>query len=83
MEAMDCQTVKEAILYCLEVSPVYYGQHFHTKKSKENEQAHLLAQLLRNMGPKWLKPAKKWAVELFEFIVLEQIIWDLEDQTQK
>ncbi|KYO27710.1 hypothetical protein Y1Q_0005267 [Alligator mississippiensis] len=82
-EARDYEPVKTAILYQLEISPESYQQAFRARKPRESRRPHGLLQSLQDSLQKWL-PAGKFNREgVLDQILLEQFLWDLEEDTQR
>ncbi|KYO42818.1 hypothetical protein Y1Q_0016198 [Alligator mississippiensis] len=82
-EAQDYEAVKVAILYRLEISPESHRQAFLAQKSKEARRPQGLLQSLRDSLQKWLPAGKFDRVVVLDQILLEQFLWDLEEDTQK
>ncbi|KYO27759.1 hypothetical protein Y1Q_0005304 [Alligator mississippiensis] len=82
-EARDYEAVKAAILYRLEISPESHRQGFRARKSKEARRPRGLLQALRDSLNKWLPAGKFERVGVMDQILLEQFIWDLEEDAQR
>ncbi|KYO46147.1 hypothetical protein Y1Q_0021705 [Alligator mississippiensis] len=82
-DALDYESVKEAILYRLEINPEYYRHRFRAKKDHEIRQPRVLLQQLRDLLDKWVSPVEHDREALANQIVLEQFQNDLEERTQR
>ncbi|KYO32335.1 hypothetical protein Y1Q_0002407 [Alligator mississippiensis] len=82
-DALDYESVKEAILYRLEINPEHYRRQFQAKKGHEIRQPSVLLQQLCDLLDKWVSPAGHDWEALADQIVLEQFQNDLEERTQR
>ncbi|KYO44688.1 hypothetical protein Y1Q_0016810 [Alligator mississippiensis] len=82
-EAQDYEAVKAAILYQLEISPESCRQAFRARKPKESKRPRGLLQTLRDALQKWLPAGKFDRAGVLDQILLEQFLWDLEEDTQR
>ncbi|KYO39816.1 zinc finger protein 287-like [Alligator mississippiensis] len=82
-EAQDYEAIKAAILYRLEISPESYRQAFRARKPRESKRPRGLLQTLRDALQKWLPVGKFDCAGVLDQILLEQFLWDLEEDTQR
>ncbi|KYO35186.1 hypothetical protein Y1Q_0001065 [Alligator mississippiensis] len=81
-DARDYDAVKAAILYRLEISLESYRQVFQAWKPKEAKWSSGLLQSLQDVLNKWL-PVRRFNQEgVMDQVLLEQFLWDLEEDTQ-
>lgn len=66
----------------LRLPPGIISYNSEKRRIKERKTPQILAQTLRDMTAKWLKPEEALSLQMFDMVVLEQFIWDLEVQTQ-
>ncbi|KYO47466.1 hypothetical protein Y1Q_0019603 [Alligator mississippiensis] len=82
-DALDYESIKEAILYRLEINPEHYRRQFRAKKGHKIRQPRVLLQQLRVLLDKWVSPVGHDQEALADQIVLEQFQNDLEERTQR
>ncbi|KYO26823.1 hypothetical protein Y1Q_0019269 [Alligator mississippiensis] len=81
-EAMNYNKVKREILYRLDINPETYWQAFKAKKKKEERDPRTLSQHLADLVTKCLKPAESSKTDIYDKILLEQFLADLDEETQ-
>ncbi|KYO19952.1 hypothetical protein Y1Q_0021887 [Alligator mississippiensis] len=81
--AQDYEAVKAAVLYRLEISPESHQQAFRARKPRESKRPRGLPQTLQDALQKWLLIGKFDRAGALDQILLEQFLWDLEEDTQR
>uniref|UniRef100_A0A7M4FGW5 SCAN box domain-containing protein n=1 Tax=Crocodylus porosus TaxID=8502 RepID=A0A7M4FGW5_CROPO len=75
--------VKAEILHQLEITPEKHRQAFRAKKAEERKFPRVLWQCLADLLNKWLRPELLSKEQVYDQILLEQFINDLEEDTQR
>uniref|UniRef100_A0A7M4F098 SCAN box domain-containing protein n=1 Tax=Crocodylus porosus TaxID=8502 RepID=A0A7M4F098_CROPO len=75
--------LKGEILRRLDITPERQRQAFRAKKPAEVRTPHILWQTLADLLGKWLRPESTSKEQIFDLVLMEQFINDLEEETQK
>ncbi len=81
-EAMDYDSVKEAILAKYEINEEMYRQRFREPDIRPGETPRELYNRLRDLYKKWVKPAQKTVEEVGEILILEQYLRTLSPEVR-
>uniref|UniRef100_A0A7M4EJK4 Uncharacterized protein n=1 Tax=Crocodylus porosus TaxID=8502 RepID=A0A7M4EJK4_CROPO len=81
-QAMGCQLVTGEILRRLDITPERQRQAFCTKKPAEVRTPRILWQTLADLLGKWLRAESTSKEQIFDLVLMEQFIDDLEEETQ-
>uniref|UniRef100_A0A7M4E513 CCHC-type domain-containing protein n=1 Tax=Crocodylus porosus TaxID=8502 RepID=A0A7M4E513_CROPO len=81
-DAMDYETVKGEILRRLDITPERHRQAFRDKKPAEVRTPRILWQMLADLLGKWLRPESTPKEQILDLVLMEQFIFDLEEETR-
>uniref|UniRef100_A0A7M4F3S7 SCAN box domain-containing protein n=1 Tax=Crocodylus porosus TaxID=8502 RepID=A0A7M4F3S7_CROPO len=73
---------RKEILHRLDINPETYHQAFRAWKQWETKEPQALLQQLANLASKWLRPLESSKREICDKILLEQFLYDLDEETQ-